>query len=474
MCDHTAVCKLFALADHVGAGQILVAYNPRGFHACSLSQGVSMHEQRDSCMQVREYFVKTGVFHVLSTNRMSADGTTTTSGGVDNSPTDFPSMPPQSMQAHSTPELHGTPALHSNSGARGMATGAAASGHTTHGSGLQGGMGPSYSVPMHHGAFSDPTDHLPRSVAFSLANPRVLPATCNTEPPPQRNMQEMQTRLSHHGGGGVGNVGLSMLAASQPQLPPALPLPSHSGVAGAPANSQESLPDRSATLHMRALMEAIHVMQTHRPDSVAAQHACMIAQAACRLGPQANMHGGLGAVARGSMDMDANAVPHASAMLPADMDLMQQLANQMHAPNASSMLQASNLPVMLNPQYHAAMQLMWAPADPNNIAHACKAASLKPATSGAASAPAAAAVPAPGAVTGTVHQLSTSTGAAGNAPQSPATASAPGTGGASGAGGALSAVAASAGGQASGCGDPSAGGINDASATSAGGSPSAT
>jgi hypothetical protein len=117
-------------------------------------------------MQVREYFVKTGVFHVLSTNRFSADGTTTTSGAFENSPTDAQLAAQQPNR--SMAELLGTPALQNFS-----VSGAGPSKATPN-------QGTSYSVPMHHGAFTDPTDQQPRSMPFSLAGQGMQPTTCHS------------------------------------------------------------------------------------------------------------------------------------------------------------------------------------------------------------------------------------------------------------------------------------------------------
>lgn len=393
-------------------------------------------------MQVREYFVKTGVFHVLSTNRVSVDGTTTTSGAADNSPTDFTQ---QHQPLRSAPDIHATPVLHGfNASTSGPANKPSSAEH----------HGPApYNVPMHHGAFTDPTDQHHSSLAFSLAGQGVLPVSCNTDPLPQRSMQDMHNRLSQHGG-----MGPSMLpGVAQPtaQLPAALPLPLNAaGAGGVPVSrgdfpmSSESILDRSTALHMRALMEAMHMIQTHGADSVAAQHACMIAQATGRLGPQAGMHG-----LPGSTGLDQN--PHASGMMAGDMDLMRQLASQMPLNAATH----TGTPLVMSPQHQTALELMCLPTESTMPFSA-------PPTSGAASCVALALT----------------------APTSPATGNTSGGIGAM----APSAFVTSVGAQVSGCGVPSggatvSGGIaaggssagnqgvatNDASASSAGGTPSA-
>lgn len=397
--------------------------------------------------------MKTGVFHVLGTNRLSADGTTTTSGALDNSPTDANFAPQQHMRC--APDLLGTPALHGMSAP--VATGGA---QHQQASGANQGA-PSYSVPMQHRAYTDPTDQLPRSLAFSLANQGVLPVSCNTDPLPQRSAQDMQTRMSHHG-----SLGPSMLSASQSQLPAALPLPPQS-LGGAPGASgglplaAESLQDRTAALHMRALMEAMHMMQTHGPESMAAQHACMIAQATGRLGPQAGMPGASG--------LDRHTAP----MMSGDIDFMRQLASQMHAPNAPAPVATGGastaLPLAMNPQYHSAMQMAWAPSD------AAAGAAPAPATSAAASTPvlasSAALQPAAGAPASPVAVIrSGGVLVAPSAILAPMGGQVSGCAGAPSCGATLSGGVAARGSSAGNQGGPA----NDVSVSSAGGSPEAT
>ena len=387
--------------------------------------------------------MKTGVFHVLSTNRFSADGAaTTTSGGAhENSPSDGPFAPQQPMR--SAPELLRSPSLHGFPAPP-------VTGGSQHQSADGTSPGSGYSVPMHHGAYTDPTDQLPRSLAFSIANQGVLPVSCNTDPLPHRS-PDAQTRMSSHGG----SVGPAMLSAPPPQLPAALPPAPSSAASGAVAGGapvgMESLQDRTAALHMRALMEAMHMMQTHGPDSVAAQHACMIAQATGRLGPQ-------------GMPNSAGMGMAGGGMVPGDMDLMRQLASQMHMPNSSAQVASGvhgGLPMGFNPQFQAAMQGMWPPP--------AAAAGVTPTTSTA------------------VAPVASSPQAAGGAPASPLTASVGAAGGVA----VASAFAASAGGPLSRCGAPSGGATvsgdvavggssagkqgaaaDDVSASSAGGSPS--
>lgn len=318
-------------------------------------------------MQVREYFVKTGVFHVLNTNRISADGTQTTSGALDTSPTDA-----QYGSVRANPDLLGTPALHGfHSGAAAGAAAGAAGGGASAAPGANPGATP-YNIPTLSGrAFTDPSDHQARANAagFALPTQAGLPITCNTDPLPQRSTHDVnQNRNSNQQGA---TISASMLSAPLAQLPAALPFP---------PNPADANPDRTAALRMQALMEAMHVMQTHGANSYAAQQAALLAQATGRLG---------GGVQPQAPPASTAGAPPTSGILAGDLDIMRQLASRMGAPKATSGPANGgglSLPAALS-------QMMWAPqagADANaQAAEAAAAATPASSTAAAAAAPAA-------------------------------------------------------------------------------------